>query len=322
MNENTFLLEPVPPFRLDLTVLALRRHPDNAVDRWDGNCYRRIVLLEGQAVELAVKQVGPLEAPRLSVTVRGASFDSKLKEASTRVLERLLGLQIDLRDFYRLASDDSSFGPLVQEFQGMKPPRAPTVFESVVSAIACQQTNLTDGIRLLNLLAERSGPAIAKRRRVHAFPRPEDVIGLASTAYHAAVYGNYAIRFLPDALRKMGFKPQKASSIVEVATSIVDGTLDLEGITSLTNKEALARLIKLPGVNLWTAQFVLLRGLGRLDVFPADDVDARNSLQHWLHLDEPVGHADVGHIRPPWKPHAGLIYFHLLLRASASASSS
>ena len=34
-----------------------RRHPDNAVDRWDGKAFRRIVMLEGQTVELAVKQV-------------------------------------------------------------------------------------------------------------------------------------------------------------------------------------------------------------------------------------------------------------------------
>jgi DNA-3-methyladenine glycosylase II len=323
MSENTFFLEPVPPFRLDLTVWALRRHPDNAVDRWDGKAFRRIVMLEGQTVELAVKQVSAPEAPRLCVKVRGASLDSELKEATTRVLERLLGLQIDLRDWYRLASHDSELGPLVRELQGMKPPRLPTVFESVVSAIACQQTTLTDGIRLLNRLTEYCGHAITKRGRAHAFPRAEDLVGFASTdPYLSAVGGPYAINLLPKALREMGFKPHKACSIVEVASRIVDGKLDLEGITTLTNEEARARLVKLPGVNLWAAQSVLLRGLGRLDVFPADDVDARNSLQRLLGLSKPIGHADVGHIRPPWKPFAGLIYFHLLLRPAASTSSS
>jgi DNA-3-methyladenine glycosylase II len=120
----------------------------------------------------------------------------------------------------------------------------------------------------------------------------------------------------------MGFKRHKAYSIVEVASWIVDGKLDLEGITTLTNEEARARLVKLPAINLWAAQSVLLRGLGRLDVFPADDVDARNSLQRLLGLSKPISHADVGHIRPQWKRYAGLIYFHLILRAAASTSSS
>jgi DNA-3-methyladenine glycosylase II len=75
MSENTFFLEPVPPFRLDLTVLALRRRPDNAIDRWDGRTFRRVIPLSGQAVELAVEQVSPPEAPRLCVTVCGASLD-------------------------------------------------------------------------------------------------------------------------------------------------------------------------------------------------------------------------------------------------------
>jgi DNA-3-methyladenine glycosylase II len=90
----------------------------------------------------------------------------------------------------------------------------------------------------------------------------------------------------------------------------------------LPYETALARLGTLPAVGRWTAQFVLLRGLGRLHVFPADDVDARNSLQRWLHLPNPVSHSDVAHIRPRWKPYAGLIYFCLLLRAGATVSSS
>ena len=208
MSENTFFLEPVPPFRLDPTALALRRRPDNAVDRWNGKTYRRIVSLEGQAVELAVKQVSPPEVPRLRVTVRGASLNSKLKDAATRVLDRLLGLHIDLRDFYHLASDDSSLGPLVREFEGMKPPRLPTVFESVVSAIACQQTKLTNGIRMLNRLAERFGPAIAKRRRAHAFPCPKDLDTFASkNPIMYALWLENPITFLPDELGKIGFKP-------------------------------------------------------------------------------------------------------------------
>ena len=36
MRADSFLLEPLSPFRLDLTVWVLRRRPDNVVDRWDG----------------------------------------------------------------------------------------------------------------------------------------------------------------------------------------------------------------------------------------------------------------------------------------------
>jgi len=42
----TFSLDPVPSFRLDLTVWTLRRRVDNLVDRWDGQTYQRTVALE------------------------------------------------------------------------------------------------------------------------------------------------------------------------------------------------------------------------------------------------------------------------------------
>lgn len=40
---SQFFLEPLAPFRLDLTVWTLRRRPDNSVDRWDGQTYRRVM---------------------------------------------------------------------------------------------------------------------------------------------------------------------------------------------------------------------------------------------------------------------------------------
>jgi DNA-3-methyladenine glycosylase II len=46
----------LPPFRLDLTVWALRRRPDNAIDTWDGRTYRRALEIDGATVELATVQ--------------------------------------------------------------------------------------------------------------------------------------------------------------------------------------------------------------------------------------------------------------------------
>ena len=80
----------------------------------------------------------------------------------TSALERLLGLRIDLTEFYRFAARQGRLGPLARRFRGMKPPRFATVFESVVNAIACQQVTLTLGIRLLNGLAADYG--LASRR--------------------------------------------------------------------------------------------------------------------------------------------------------------
>ena len=51
-------IRPVPPFRLDYTVWALRRRPRNGIDRWDGTAYRRVVTIGRRVTELTVTQSG------------------------------------------------------------------------------------------------------------------------------------------------------------------------------------------------------------------------------------------------------------------------
>lgn len=297
---STFFLEPVAPFRLDLTVWTLRRRPHNLIDRWDGETYRRTLMLAGGPVEVAVIQTGPPNVPRLRVTMHGHPLRSKEKQAVTAALERLLGYRIDLAVFYRLASRDADLGPLAQRFCGMKPPRFPSVFEGIVNAIACQQLTLTVGIHLLNRLAEHHGLAVDEGRS-HGFPRPEDLAHLA-----------------PEAFRPLGFSRQKGRAIIELARRATCQA-ELEGLEALPDVEALAHLHAMRGVGRWTAEYVLLRGLGRLNVFPGDDVGARNSLQKWLNPVKPLDYAGVGRILARWWPYNGLVYFHLLLDRLAEA---
>jgi DNA-3-methyladenine glycosylase II len=298
-----FSLRPVAPFRLDLVAWVLRRRPDNLIDRWDGRCYRRVLVLTDGPVEVAVTQPAPAETPRLHVAVDGERIGPSTRRAVTRSLERLLGLRLDLTEFEQLAAQDVRLGPLAQRFRGMKPPRFPTVFESLVNGIACQQITLTLGIRLLGCLAVAHGLAIgAGDARVHAFPRPEDLAGLK-----------------PEQLRSLGFSRQKARALIELSGAIVEKRLDLESLDSESDERALDRLSQIVGVGRWTAEYVLLRGLGRLHVFPGDDVGARNNLLRWLGLTGPLDYDGVGRAIAPWRAHGGLIYFHLLLERLAES---
>src|SRR5512135_3116858 len=104
---DSFVLEPVPPFRLDLTVWVLRRRPDNAVDRWDGQTFRRVLIVGGGPVEVAVRQTGAPDAPRLRVAVAGASPGLDTRVAVEATLERMLGLKTDLTAFHRFAEGDT-----------------------------------------------------------------------------------------------------------------------------------------------------------------------------------------------------------------------
>ena len=69
------------------------------------------------------------------------------------VVERLLGLRIDLNEWYRMAAGDQRLRLLANAFRGMKPPRFPTMFEAVVNAFACQQLSLEVGLELAERFA-------------------------------------------------------------------------------------------------------------------------------------------------------------------------
>jgi hypothetical protein len=65
------LLEPCPPFCLDLTTWALRRRAHNSIDRWNAHTYHRVVSIDGGPVAISVSQNGVTGAPLLAVTLRG-----------------------------------------------------------------------------------------------------------------------------------------------------------------------------------------------------------------------------------------------------------
>jgi len=266
------------------------------MDRWDGKTFRRALVLNGKPVEIAVTQIGSMAAPGLQASVTGVPFGPEVKSRVTESLNRMLGLQVDLKGFYRYAANDRRLAILAGRFRGLKPPQFPSLLEALVNGIACQQFSLASGIQMLNRLSEFGKPVIGIGIRAHTFPSPEDLAALK-----------------PEPLRNLGFSRQKAGAIIELSRAIVAGNLDRDGFLSLDDGSAVEQLCRLNGVGRWTAEYVLLRGLGRLHIFPGDDVGARNTLQKWLGLRKPLDYDGVRRLIAKWEPYAGLIYFHMLL---------
>jgi DNA-3-methyladenine glycosylase II len=111
----------------------------------------------------------------------------------------------------------------------------------------------------------------------------------------------------------LGYSHNKARSLIELARAIRDNRFHPAPLEDANNEEALASLQQLRGVGRWTAEYVLLRGLGRTNVFPGDDVGARNNLEKWLGLRKRLTYDSSQRVLKRWAPFGGLIYFHLLL---------
>jgi DNA-3-methyladenine glycosylase II len=296
--DEKFTLSVISPFRLDYTVWALRRRMSNSIDRWDGSQYSRIIVIKNDPVKISIAQENPSKNPELSISLKGKQATSVQVMDDIRLLvQKMLGLDLDLQPFYALFDNDEVIGVLVHQFVGVKPPRFPTLFEALINAIACQQVTLDVGILMLNRLAEKFGPVFEDDSPLlHAFPRPEDLAPASE-----------------EEIKKLGFSYQKARAIKELAIGVVTDQIKQKELKSMTNREAAEYLSTLRGFGRWSAEYALLRGSGRIDIFPGDDVGAQNNLQRLFHLDQKPDYAEIKKITSRWHPYEGLVYFHLLL---------
>jgi DNA-3-methyladenine glycosylase II len=90
------------------------------------------------------------------------------------------------------------------------------------------------------------------------------------------------LRLPPSRYQDIGFSRQKVRALVALAGAVERDDVDLEGLAGRRDADVRARLLELRGVGRWTAEYVLLRGYGRLHVFPGDDVGAQKRLARWL----------------------------------------
>jgi DNA-3-methyladenine glycosylase II len=100
----------------------------------------------------------------------------------------------------------------------------------------------------------------------------------------------------------------KIAALRRVAETLVAGTLNEQILEGRSSVDAAALLRSIKGIGPWTATVVLLRGLGRLDVFPTNDSGVAGSLAF-------VGGSppELEHVLDALGSQRGMLYYHLLL---------
>jgi len=301
---DSIALSAVAPFRLDFTVWALRRRDTNIVDRWDGTKYVRILTFNNEPVKIAVRQEGTTNDPKIAITLQSkkrAMTPVRAQKDAQVLVQKMLGLDRDLTPLYTLArnNEDAVLISLGQQFLGVKPPCFPNIFETLINAIACQQVTLDLAILMLNRLSVKFGLEFeddVDGTLLHAFPRPEDLADVSE-----------------QEMRKLGFSRQKARAIKELAMAVVDNEIQLNNLSKMTNEQIIKYISSIRGIGRWSAEYALLRGFGRIDTFPGDDIGAQNNLEQLFRLDKKPDYAEVKKLTSRWHPYEGLVYFHLLL---------
>lgn len=274
------------PYRLDVTVDALRRLAANVVDvvGSDDAFYRALPSRDGLAL------VRVVQVDDASLEVQTTARDARTILATVR---KMLGTTVDLHLWETRVADIPWLARIAAEVRGVHPPRYASLFEACAHAIVFQQISIHAAAAIMRRLVESIGePVEMGDVRVIAFPTPGQLL-----------------RAGDDTLRAAGLSTNKLMHLRSVADAVDSGEITEDELEGLPTAEASARLVEIRGIGPWSAAVVLLRGLGRLDTFPMRDSGVARTIK-LLSGDPDI---DVDAVLDRLGPLRGMLYYHLLL---------
>ena len=304
MDRLTASIKPVPPFNFELTAGYHTYFQSRyGTDTMEDSVYRRLLDLDDKLVLASVRSIGTLDAPELALELQGPELSPDDVESATDRVSWLLGVDQDLAPFYELGRADQAMAGLVEQFYGLHLPHTASVFEALVLAVLGQQISTSVARIIRTLLIETFGPSAEfDGETYYAFPRP------------ASIWASS-----PAELHTMKLTQRKSEYVHGLAGSALDPEMGLECLEELTDREIVEKLVALRGVGMWTAQWALIRAVGRPDALPLGDLALRRVVSRLFMDGEDVNDAKVEEIAQRWSPYRtyATVYLFSALRTGA-----
>ena len=271
---------PLPPGLRVQDVLTFHgRDAQSACERVEKQRLHKAFLCDGQASVLTLV----FQGQAVAVTLAGASGPGAMAVAHAAAL-RLLGWHGEPSDF------EASHPNLAKGREGLRVLLTLDPFEALVWAILGQQVNLAFAYALRRDLV-----------RLVGVPAPGGLLAHPDASRIAALT-------VAD-LQALRCSRRKAEYLLHAATEVATGRLKLAERHTAT---AAARdLLALRGCGPWTAQYVLMRGLGFRDCVPVGDAGLTLALQRWFSLDARPTVPETLRLMAPFAPQRSLATFHL-----------
>lgn len=289
---HTITLPVADEFNLEATVRLLQRRPTNRVDRWGEGAYVRAFTTPEGPRHVRVTNAGTVATPDVRLEILDGRVSPDTATCLATTVRWMLGMDAPAAPTAWLIGVEPRLAPVATALHGFRAPCFPTLFETFAAVIPFQQLSLDAGTAIVGRFVEAFGTALPGEPGWLTFPTPEAVIAAS-----------------PETLRATGLSRTKVASFRTLAQLSVDGSLAAMDLDTRSTHDALAALCSLPGIGPWSAGLVLLRGLRRLDVFPAGDVGAARSLTALLGLPKRLTPAHASAFADRFGDRRGYLYF-------------
>ena len=248
-------------FQYQEILTFLNRGFDDIMHQMHGNRIRKAIRTESGSgvIEIAEED----NCLKVEILVNQGLSEGQIQN----YIEEWFDLKRDLQGFASIKNPQ--IADLVEKYQGLRLVSIPDFFEALCWSIIGQQINLTFAHRLKRLFVEAHGePLIYENRIYWLFPTPEKIKDLKK-----------------QDLLDLKFSRQKSEYVLTVAKVLSDGSLSKEALLQMKNtREMIASLTEIRGIGSWTANYVLMKSLQRMDCIPWGDAGLNQGLKQVLKL--------------------------------------
>lgn len=231
---------------------------------------------------------------------RAATTDKKKRISAELVTQTkfVWGLDDDAERLDPTIASDLIMAPLVKRFGVLRIVRAPDLYEALLIAIIGQQVSVFAAQSIRRRLMQNLGTRVVVRNS-------------QIENYYLYPTGQQLIEAGERGLRGQGLSRQKSAYLMELAYRDTAGELERDAFADLSDGEAIRGLCQLKGVGRWTAEIVLMRGLGRTDVFPAGDLGLQVAFQEARGMRERPSEEKLRKIAERWAGWRSYAAFYL-----------
>lgn len=279
-GQVTLELRYRPPYRWEALLAFLEQRAIPGVEKVEEGAYLRTVgLKSGESLHTGWLKVAHVpEREALSVTV-SASLLPVLPQVLSRV-RHLFDLYCEPETIYEALKGMNELHPDLCR-PGARLPGCFDPFEMSVRAVLGQQITVKGATTLAGRMARALGTPVETgvEGLDRLFPTAGELLALSGP--------------LAEHLGPLGVISARSRTIEGLARVMEEGTVDFD--CPAQPREEAEKLLALPGVGPWTAQYIAMRTMGWADAFPGTDLGIVKALA-------PRSKREIEELARSWRP--------------------
>ena len=283
-------LQPPAPFTLQHIKRVYSLHSDSSCC-WEGNSLYMVFQETNSLVLVKIQELGKPDQPLLHVAT------STRKEFFPD-FSHIFSFQDDLKEFYSSVRSDPIMNQLISRYYGTRIFHTRDFFESAIIAILEQQISVQVAAKLRERIVQKfgRGPIEYDGMVFRSFPTPLDFLGISV-----------------EEIGSIGMSMNKAKAIHHLANALIEGKFQSQCLSPQSIEQSIKKLISLPGIGSWSAQYILTRGLAWDNMVAYSDLGIRKAIGYYYKKGQSVTVEESREFFEhfsPWKHIAG--YYFLM----------